>query len=292
MEIHKIFHFVFLTFFIVSCEKEPLQSTEDKISETMFLEVNSDGEIQTYNALPKNRENFEIRSSHNGSDYRLYNSLEEFQNDCSELRSSSELEATGGIGYSLSNMNYFGAYLEVVGGEDYVEIVAQNTTYNIIYQETLLISERVFFGIATEKQMFNITFNKVNHSYDETIKSTNVLVGYCDFIKEVDTDGDGVPDDEDLLPNSNMEENVVIENCDSSVENRALGEGYMLSDKIDEVEARNYKNHGQFVRETAHYLHSLVEEGIITYKEKDRIMSCAGSSSIGKYSNKVLHRRD
>lgn len=289
MKALKIFYFVFLAIFTGGCEKESLHSTEENAPETMYLQLssNSETEIIVNDALPtlKGTEsyNLTIKSSDNGSDYRLYNSLEELKNDCSEFKSASDLAATGAIGYTSFSAYYFGVYLEVVEGGDLIDIVIKNTSSEIIYQDRRLISDPVFFGIATEEPMDNISFSKVNFDpYGDVITSTNAHIGYCDFIIVSDTDGDGVPDDEDLVPNSNTEETVVIEDCDSSVENITLGEGYMLSDKIDDLEVGEYKNHGQFVRAIAHYLTSLVEEGIIIYEEKDFIMACAGSSSIMK----------
>lgn len=287
MKTLKIYQLVFLAIFIVSCEKESLNSIEDNAAETMYSKLSSNGETEIVinNTLPisKDSENLAIKSSQNGSEYRLYNSLEELKNDCSEFISSSNLRATGSVGYSGFEAYYFGTYLEVEPGEDLIDIIIRNTSYEIIYQERRLIGDPVFFGIATAEPMDNISFSKVNFDpYGDVIKSTNPHIGYCEYHVDIDSDGDGVPDDEDLMPNSNMEETVVIEDCNSSVENIALGEGYMLSDKIDEIEAADYRNHGQFVKATAHYLNYLLKQGIITYNEKDMMMSCAGSSSIGK----------
>lgn len=287
----KIFYIVFLAIFIASCEKEPLQFPEENVSETMYFTVNPDGQSEIILQGELQPLNFKSnplnKSSQNDSDYRLYTSLEDLKNDCSQFRSDPlpDLRASGTVGYHGLEAFYLGVYLEVEPGEDLIDIVIRNPSYEIIYHERRLISDPVFFGIATEEPMDWISFTKVNHDpYGDVITTKNAHVGYCNFIVDTDTDsdGDGVPDEEDSIPNSNMEETVFIEDCDSTVENIALGEGYMLSDKIDELETGEYKNHGQFVRATAHYLKSLVKEGILTMEEKDLIMACAGSSYIGK----------
>lgn len=282
MKTLRIFQLVFLAILIVGCEKEPLQSDEDLAPNTMYVEVDSNGEIQTYNALPNYSNKLTSKSSNMGADYWLYNSAQELTDDCADLTILRGLEATGGIGYTSLNTFYFGVYLEVTGGEDLIDIVIRNTSADTIYQERRMIGERVFFGIASEEPMGYFNFSKVNFRYYQTIKSTVAYLGNCDLHLDTDTDGDGVPDDEDLMPNSNMEETVVIEDCDSSVENTALGDGYMFSDRIDELEAGEYKNHGQYVKASAQYLASLVKDEILSNEEKDLIMECVGSSSIGK----------
>lgn len=100
-----------------------------------------------------------------------------------------------------------------------------------------------------------------------------------------DSDGDGCPDSEDAVVNSNMEEFVEIDGCSYGVPNRmTLGEpcGTMMSDIIDDLETGDYKNHGEFVKEIAKLTEMWMEEGLITQEEKDLIVMCAAESNIGK----------
>lgn len=293
MKTLKIICLAFLVNLIAGCERESLFSDKENASEPMYVELNSNGTTVIPGDISSTKVKYDFTNSDSkyGSGYKLYQSLEEFKNDCSDLKSGSNGRATGGIAYTGRSAYYFAVYLEVEEGEnpehsvgqDLIDIIIKNPSSEIIYQDRRLVGDPVFFGIATEEPMDFINFNKVNVDiYGDVLTTTNPLFGYCDFVGNNDADGDGVPDQEDLVPNSNMEETVIIGNCDSSVENRALGEGYMLSDKIDELEAGNYKNHGKYVKATVHYLNSLVEENILTYVEKAMLMNCAGSSSIGK----------
>ena len=114
---------------------------------------------------------------------------------------------------------------------------------------------------------------------------TEYLVETSGISCDTDTDGDGCPDSEDAVLNSNMEEFVVIDGCNTGVPNRMVfGEpcGTMMSDVIDVLEAGTYKNHGAFVREMAQLTEMWVEIGLITEEEKDMLMACAGQSSIGQ----------
>ncbi len=98
----------------------------------------------------------------------------------------------------------------------------------------------------------------------------------------IDSDGDGCPDEDDEIINSNMEETVTIDGCDSGVENRITPGscGITMSDVMDVLEAGTYRNHGQFVRTVAHVVNGWFNAGLITLEEKDAIMSCAGQANI------------
>ena len=47
-----------------------------------------------------------------------------------------------------------------------------------------------------------------------------------------DSDGDGIPDDEDNCPNSDLSDTVVIDGCDSGVANTLLSDGCTIADLI------------------------------------------------------------
>ena len=94
-----------------------------------------------------------------------------------------------------------------------------------------------------------------------------------------DSDGDGIPDDEDACPDSNLSETVVIDFCDSGVENQLSDDGCTIADLIDEC-AANANNHGRFVRCVAKLTNALKRDGIISGREKGAIQSCAGQADL------------
>jgi len=102
----------------------------------------------------------------------------------------------------------------------------------------------------------------------------------CPFNPEIDTDADGIPDSTDPVINSNIEPTILIGNCDSQVANFEFGDGYTFADKIDELEAAEFKNHGQFVKAVSQYLNTLIDQGLISIDDKDQLMACAGSSNL------------
>ncbi len=91
---------------------------------------------------------------------------------------------------------------------------------------------------------------------------------------------EGIPDDEDECPNSDLSPTVVIDGCDSEVDNTLFvgdedfGNGCTISDLIAEC-AEDVGNHGKFVSCVAKLTNDLKKAGIISGKEKGTIQSCA-----------------
>ena len=95
----------------------------------------------------------------------------------------------------------------------------------------------------------------------------------------LDSDGDGIPDDEDACPTSDLSATVVIDGCDSGVENLLDEGGCTISDLIEEI-AAGATNHGQFVSGVAQLANDLKKAGVITGQEKGALQSCASQAAI------------
>lgn len=93
-----------------------------------------------------------------------------------------------------------------------------------------------------------------------------------------DADGDGCPDDMDPHPNSNVDPTVVIDGCDSGVDNVFIGCSTM-NDLIADCAAAA-GNHDDFVSCVAHLTNDWNAAGLITGKEKGAIQRCAAQSNI------------
>lgn len=92
-----------------------------------------------------------------------------------------------------------------------------------------------------------------------------------------DSDGDGIPDDEDACQDSDLAETVVLGECDSGVVNELFGDGCSLADIIlDLVEecTEGAANHGQAVSCITHETNELKEAGILSGEDKGAIQSC------------------
>jgi len=96
---------------------------------------------------------------------------------------------------------------------------------------------------------------------------------------EKDTDDDGCMDSVDPHPNSNQDATVVIGGCDSGVTNVFVTNCSTMVDLITDC-ANEATNHGDFVSCVAHLTNEWKETGFISGKEKGKMQSCAGQSSI------------
>ncbi len=94
-----------------------------------------------------------------------------------------------------------------------------------------------------------------------------------------DDDGDGVLDGSDPFPMSNQDSTVIIDGCESGVAKFDLGDGSNFNDRIAEC-AVNAGNHGQLVSCVAHLSTDWKKDGLITGKQKGKIVACAAQSSL------------
>lgn len=88
-----------------------------------------------------------------------------------------------------------------------------------------------------------------------------------------DADHDGVCDDRDACPNSDLRPTIVIGTCDTGVSNQALGGGCTMADEIANARAAA-RNHGQFVSAVAHLANDWRRAGRIGGSDKGRIQAC------------------
>ena len=127
-----------------------------------------------------------------------------------------------------------------------------------------------FFGVKTDA-----TITRVSAAAGAVAVYDNLQFGKG----VIDTDGDGIADDDDACPNSDLSATVVIDGCDSGVDNTLGTDGCTLSDLFGMC-VEGSKNHGQFVSCVAHLTNDLKKAGIITGAEKGAITSCAGQADL------------
>lgn len=101
-------------------------------------------------------------------------------------------------------------------------------------------------------------------------------------VENNDTDGDGVPNDQDACPTSILDITVVIDGEDTGVTNYLFDDGCTVADLIAKAAVVS-ENHGQFVSQVAKVLNGLRRDGNITNEEKSTLQNAAAQSDIGKY---------
>ena len=94
-----------------------------------------------------------------------------------------------------------------------------------------------------------------------------------------DADLDGVADDVDQCPNSDLSPTVVIDGCDTGVPNPTFTTGCTISDLVRNC-ATGARNHGAFASCVAHLGNALVASGDITPAQQEAIQSCAARANI------------
>lgn len=94
-----------------------------------------------------------------------------------------------------------------------------------------------------------------------------------------DADLDGVPDNTDCEPNSDLRPTVIVGTCNSSVPNTFFTTGCTISDLIKKC-AADARNHGAFVSCVANLTNDLKKAGTITGAQKGSIQSCAAGAAI------------
>jgi len=99
------------------------------------------------------------------------------------------------------------------------------------------------------------------------------------YLAVSDADGDGIPDDQDDCPESNLESTIVIDGCDTHVVNALFERGCTMSDEIAAC-AEGAPNHGVFTSRVAHLTNAWKKSGLISGKEKGSIQHCAAQANI------------
>ncbi len=94
-----------------------------------------------------------------------------------------------------------------------------------------------------------------------------------------DSDGDGVPDSEDECPDSDLSPTIVIDECDTGVENQLLEDGCTMADLIA-LCAEGVTEHGAFIRCVAHLTNFWKCDRLISGQDKGHIQSCAAQADI------------
>jgi Ca2+-binding RTX toxin-like protein len=89
-----------------------------------------------------------------------------------------------------------------------------------------------------------------------------------------DLDNDGIPDEDDNCPNSNLNDTVTIDGCNANVPNTLFPDGCTISDLIAQC-AADSTNPAKLVSCVASLMNDLKQDGVITGRQMGDILSCA-----------------
>lgn len=160
---------------------------------------------------------------------------------------------------------------EVGGGEiDYHQIGTTLIHTYIFSSDATFNLPNIFPTNVPTDYQFDI-FPRFRSSFDWTVKVHVSSSG--------DSDCDGIPDTEDACLDSDLGPTVVIDDCDSEVDNELLDNGCTVADLVKKC-AEGVRNHGEWARCVAHLTEDLKKAGNIDGREKGAIESCAGKADI------------
>ncbi len=178
---------------------------------------------------------------------------------------------------TMYHVSFYGSTLEGAGrdgtGQIDVSIGSTSQSFNVVNQTLNLTWTQFGFDFIATGTTSTLRFEN-----NQVATLHFALVDNVEVIRP-DDDGDGVPNDVDECPNSDLSATVVIDSCDSGVSNTLFPSGCTISDLIAEC-AEGSSNHGQFVSCVSHVTKHLKEAGIITGQQKGAIQSCAAHANI------------
>jgi hypothetical protein len=94
-----------------------------------------------------------------------------------------------------------------------------------------------------------------------------------------DTDDDGLPDDQDACPTSDVSSTVVLDGCRTGVDNVLDGEGCTIADRLDDC-AAGARNHLHYVACVTTRALRFKAQGLTTLKDKVKLVVCAAKADI------------
>jgi hypothetical protein len=159
----------------------------------------------------------------------------------------------------------------VIGTTANLSTVTQTFTLDGIAGTQTFAFSTAFTGLVSLK----IAEDSSNAFLKEPVQIDNVVLAFL----PPDADGDGVPDDVDECPNSDLSATVVIDGCNSGVANTLFPSGCAISDVVAAC-AEGASNKGQFARCVSHATNDLKKAGTITGQQKNAIQSCAEQADI------------
>ncbi|MDR5590497.1 hypothetical protein RE431_07595 [Christiangramia sp. SM2212] len=222
------------------------------------------------------------KSSQDGIAIGMYTSIEQAINNCTDYTinpyevNSSNID--GAINPDIGLGSYYGLrFRDVSPDNSGIKFTIRSSQGEVVYEKISYNTSYEWVIFAANQLVF---INASPVIPGPHIDLTSFFRSTCEFNQTADTDGDGIYDDLDPVVNSNYESTIIIDECDSGIDNFEFGDGYTFADKVDELENDEYKNHGQFVKIVSQYLNDLIEEGFITEADKNSLMACTGSSDI------------
>lgn len=209
--------------------------------------------------------------------------------------STSALELNSTVGFSpavhldlASGVNFGNFKIKIFGGTGPLQLILNSHAVSAINAD--ISAGKLFFsiggtlfydtdgdGVPDVEDNCPVDANPDQEDADED--GLGDVCDDCPFDPDNDLDGDGVCGDVDCQPDSDFTPTVVINGCDSGVENVLLDNGCTILDLIRFC-ADDADNHGQFMNCLAQLTNEWKQSGLITGLEEGQIHSCSAQADI------------
>ena len=175
-----------------------------------------------------------------------------------------EYSIDGEFAYSYVFDGQSGYLNHALASADLLNQITGATVWHINADEPDLINYDTSFKQLPQQSLYEANaFRSSDHD--------PVLIG-LELSGDSDSDGDGVLDDMDACPDSDLSPTVVINSCDSGVPNQTVMAGCSIMDGIN---ACSLDSQGKLFRCVSRLTKNLKFTGVITGKQKSRIKKCA-----------------
>lgn len=129
--------------------------------------------------------------------------------------------------------------------------------------------------VPADSEVESVTLLATAVDANDSTRTNSSTVSF--IVASADSDSDGVLDDQDACPLSNVDPTVRVEACDSGVGNHIFPDGCSIADEVGSLQSAA-KNHGEFVSSTSHYTRELVNLGVLVNQEAASIQRCVAKS--------------
>jgi hypothetical protein len=191
-----------------------------------------------------------------------------------EVISPLRIGLDGGYAHSIGFIMPGGS---IIPERTYIQIIVHEINGVDTLIDYGLMAGRSYFGFTSTVGIRGLTLQDKPGDDSEFLGWLFDNVSRSQVFTIQDTDGDGINDDNDLCPNSDLRATVIIGSCDTGVPNKLFPTGETIADQMTKC-AVSATNRGQFLACVLRTTAKLRSADVITLKQRIAILRCAAKA--------------